>query len=98
MNSFLITKCNECSDSRPNDSFGCGIFCDELMQIVSEDDCEALIPDNCPRLSPNKKIQLDTKKQCKCCSLLASLKYNFCANCGADLRAADLGVIKRMNP
>ena len=49
MNVVIITKCNECSESRPADSYGLGIYCDKLNQKISDND-ECFIPDYCPKI------------------------------------------------
>jgi len=45
--SKIITRCSQCWEWSPTDSYGCGSYCDELGEKVSDDnDCD--IPENCP--------------------------------------------------
>lgn len=44
----------ECSNRLPADSYGIGIYCDELQEIISRVDEDIAIPDHCPKLE--KKI------------------------------------------
>jgi len=49
MNKIYITQCIDCDAWRPVNSYGTGVYCDDLQQAIS-DDTECFIPDNCPRL------------------------------------------------
>ena len=50
MNEVVITKCIECGNWSPADSYGNGVYCDELDKVVEEVDAEIGIPDVCPKL------------------------------------------------
>lgn len=50
MNKVVITHCIECNEWIPADSYGCGTYCDELQEVISETDPDIAIPDNCPKI------------------------------------------------
>ena len=54
MNRVIITTCFECSNWAPTDSYGNGVYCDELGEVLSTTEIDYPIPDKCPKLEKNK--------------------------------------------
>ena len=64
-NRIKITVCQDCADWSPADSYGCGVYCDELGKIVckpedpTDEDGSDPIPDCCPKLNPEDYMRSD---------------------------------------
>lgn len=64
MNKLIITKCIECAQWVPANSYGVGVYCDELGQVISETETDMGIPDICPLLITQEAAQADTDTPC----------------------------------
>lgn len=51
---LIITKCQDCWDWFPADSWGCGTFCGNVDRVVDTVKPDAEIPEWCPRLPKDK--------------------------------------------
>ncbi len=82
MNKVIITKCIDCACWCPANTYGNGVYCDELQTTISELDCDIDIPDYCPKLAS----QCINAQDVDCRDSLRDIEYNVERGDGHNLK------------